>query len=295
MKRIALGVVIGVLLLASVSAPGTVRATGPGPDSCRVANLNATLEPGVLHSWVIGPSSMCGAYIVEVTPKRPAVDGAYVQTAVVRPEYDGATWNDVLRVGIPPEHPPLKADLRVYQICELEVVFEAEETLIAGDWMGWIVGPASLDRGFVVEVTPLEPSVAGAYVEKAIVQEEHFMGAWQDVLRVQLAADLPDLRVHLRVFATDTLPVLAEYEIELQPGAWTGTLLRPSAGPGAYVVEINPCDEALAGEFVERLSVQPEFNGKQWNDVLRLLTPADQPPLRVQARVYGWGIPPAGR
>jgi hypothetical protein len=158
--------------------------------------------------------------------------------------------------------------------------------------MGWVIGPASMDRGFVVEVTPLEPSNEGAYVEKAVVQEEHFMGAWQDVLRIQMPADLPDLRVHVRVYATTGLPILDEYDLDLQPGVWTGTLLRPSKAHGGYVVEINPRDEPIAGEFVQRRTVQPEFNGERWNDVLRLMTPPDQPPMRVQARVYGFGTRP---
>jgi hypothetical protein len=204
----------------------------------------------------------------------------------VRPEYDGKEWNDVLRVQIPADQPPLKANLRVYSSCQLEVASEFEAILIAGEWMGWIVGPASMDRGFVVEVTPLEPSVEGATVEKALVQEEYFMGEWQDVLRAQMPPDLPDLRVQFRVYATEGIPVLAEYEVDLEPGVWTGIKLRPSTAHGWYVVEINPRGEPTAGEFVEHLAVQPEFDGKRWNDVLRLQTPADQPPISVQARVH---------
>lgn len=293
MKRISIPVVLGILLVVSWLVPGTVLAKGSGPGSLRELNLNTTLEPGVSSSWVIGPSSACSGYVVEATPKRPAMQGAYVE-ALVRPEFNGDEWNDVLRAQIPAEHPALKANLRVYASCELEVASEIEATLIAGEWMGWIIGPAAMDRGFVVEVNPLEPSVEGAYVEKALVQEEFFMGEWLDVLRVQMPADLPDLRVQFRVYATDGMPVLAEYDVDLEPGVWTGIGLRPSTAHGGYVVEINPrSSEPAAGEFVERLVVQPEFDGKSWNDVLRLMTPIDQPPMSVQARVYVWGAPPS--
>ena len=292
MKRTSIRVVLGVLLLVSWLVPGTVLAKGSGPGSLRVFNLNTTLEPGVSHSWVIGPSSACGAYVVEVTPKRPAMDGAYVQ-ALVRPEYSGDQWNDVLRVQIPAEHVPLKANLRVYASCELEVASEIEFTLIAGEWMGWVVGPAAMDRGFVLEVNPLGPSVEGAYVEKALIQEEYFEGEWLDVLRAQMPVGLPDLPVQFRIYATDGMPVLAEYDVDLEPGVWAGIGLQPSTAHGGYVVEINPRGEPAAGEFVERLSVQPEYDGKSWNDVLRLMTPVDQPPLSIQARVYVWGAPPS--
>lgn len=295
MKRVPVRMIVGIVLLACLLAPATALAKGGGPNSSLVANLNATLEPGVLHGWVIAPSSACGGYLVEATPRGHYADGGYVEMALVRPEFDGVDWNDVLRVQIPEGQPPLKANLRVYSTCGLPEVFRAETILTAGDWIGWVIGPASMDRGLVVEVTPLDPSVEGAYVEKALIQDEYCYGDWHDVLRVQLAAGLPAQKVELRVYATDGLPVLGEYELELEPGVWVGTALAPSTAHGWYIVEINPRDVPIEGEFVERLRVQPEFNGKHWNDVLRMMTPIDQPPLTVQARVYRWATLPPQR
>jgi hypothetical protein len=211
-----------------------------------------------------------------------------VQNARVRPEYDGNQWNDVLRAQIPAYHPSLEVNLRVYTSCQLEIASEFEATLTAGDWTGWIVGPASMDRGYIVEVTPLEPALEGAYVEKALIQQEFFMGEWLDVLRVQMPGDQPDLRMHFRIHATDGMSVLVEHELVLEPGVWTGRRLRPSSALGWYVVEINPLGHQ-AGEFVQRLSIQPEYDGWRWTDVLRLQTPIDQPPMSLQARVYVWG------
>ena len=294
MKHTSVRILSGVLTLICLLAFGTIPLRASGPDPMLVADLNTTLEPGVLHSWVIGPSSSCGGYVVEVTPRHPSTDGAHVQTALVRPEYNGDTWNDVLRVQIPAGEPPLRANVRVYTSCELEVASQFEATLIGGEWMGWGIGPASMDRGFIVEVTPLEPSNEGAYVEKALVQEEFFMGEWQDVLRVQIPIGLPDLRVQIRIYTTAGMTILGEYDVDLQPGVWTGTGLRPSTAQGGYIVEINPLTHE-AGEFVQHRAVQPEYNGRHWNDVLRMMTPIDQPPLRVQARVYVWGEMPHRR
>jgi hypothetical protein len=63
MKRTPIRVALGILPLVCLLAPGTVLAKGPGPDSFLAANLNTTLEPGVSHSWVIGPSSAYGGCV----------------------------------------------------------------------------------------------------------------------------------------------------------------------------------------------------------------------------------------
>jgi len=253
------------------------------------ADFDTTLEPGVWHGWVMGPSSWCGGYIVEVTPLEPSDNGAYVEEALVRPEFNRDGWNDVLRIRIPADQPPLKVNVHVYHICRLPVVADFEATLTPGDWMGWVVGPAEIDRGYVVEVTPLEPSVDGAYVAKALVQEEFFMEKWQDVLRAQIPEGMPDLKVHLRVYSTEREPIIGKYEIDLKPGEWTGIQLQPSMDKGWYIIEINPRQDPIGGEFVERRAVRPEFDGISWYDVLRLQSPAEQQPLSVQVLVYGWG------
>jgi hypothetical protein len=160
--------------------------------------------------------------------------------------------------------------------------------LLPGEWMGWVVGPASLDRGYMVEVTPLEASVDGAYIARAVVQQEFFMGEWTDVLRVLMPEGFPSVRANLRVYATARMPVIARFEAELQPGEWISLPLRASAAKGAHIVEVNPLHIPEGGEFAEQVVVRPEFTGNHWQDVLRLLAPADQSSLRVQVRVYQW-------
>lgn len=288
MKYTRLLSVLGVLLLVGLLVPSPILATESSPNSLLIADMDVTLEPGVWHGWAMQPSCECGGYLVEVTPLQPADDGAYVERAVVQPEYNGHEWNDVLRVMIPDSQLPLDVNLRVYQTCEFPVVMEFIEVLEAGAWMGWVIGPASMDRGYVVEVTPLKASSEGAYVGRAVVQQEYFNGEWQDVLRVMMPEGFRDLRAQIRVYATPKLPVVATFEIDLQPGVWTGLPVRPSAANGAYIVEVNPLGTPVGGEFVERAVVQPEFDGKHWNDILRLLAPADQAGLKVEVRVYKW-------
>lgn len=281
--------ILAILLLLSWLAPDTAQAGKPPPkDSTLVMNFNTLLEPGVWHGWTVAASEECGAYVVEVTPRKPGVNGAHVQKALVQPEFDGKGWNDVLRVQIPVEDPALKVNIRVYRTCKLPVVMDFETWLDPGGWNGWVVGPAAQRRGYLVEVSPLSPSSDGAYIEKAVVQQEYFMGDWQDVLRLQADAGFPDVHVHVRVYAVENAPILSEFDTSLDPGGWNGFILQPSKMKGGYVVEIDPLDIPEAGEYVERVHIQPEFNGVVWNDVLRLQAVADQPWIRVHVRVYAW-------
>lgn len=288
MKHTQVLAALGALLLASWLVPGPVLARESSPNSLLLADMDVTLEPGVWHGSLMRPSCACGGYFVEVTPLQPSVGGAYVERAVVQPEYNGFEWNDVLRVMIPGDQPPLNVNVRVYETCRLPVVLDFVEVLEAGAWMGWVVGPASTDRGYIVEVTPLEDSLDGAYVAKAVVQQEFFLGEWQDVLRVMMPEGFPDLRAHIRVYVTAKMPVVARFEARLLPGVWTSLPLRPSVVRGGYIIEVNPLGIPEGGEFAEHVVVRPEFDGKRWNDIVRLQAPADQPSLKVQVRVYKW-------
>jgi hypothetical protein len=239
----------------------------------------------------MGPSADCGAYIVEVSPLRPGAEGDVVETAIVQPEFDGSQWNDVLRVRIPDNQPALRVNIRVYRTCSLPVVMEFEEILEAGAWMGWVVGPANADRAYLVEVTPLEPSEDGAYIYKALVQQEFFLGEWQDVLRIQSAAGFPDLRVQVRVYAIEIAPMVVEFTTTLQPGEPTRFFLGMSSDIGWYAIEINPIMPPVADEFVELVKIQPVVKGA-WEDTLVLQAVVDQPAITVKVRVYYLGARP---
>lgn len=277
-----------VLMLASSLAPGMAAASGKPGGADLAREFTTVLQPGVWHGWVVGPAADGCGFAVEVTPLRPLEDGAHVQAARVLPEFDGARWSNVLRVQIPDWQERLPARIQVYRLCDQQAVYEAEVLLKAGEWTGLAIGPAAENRGYLIDIDPLELSVDGAYVDKAIVQQEYPWGEWLDVLRLQTSVDQPDLLVRVRLYAIQNLPIFSEFEACLEPGVWHGFYLQPSREQGGFVVETSPLDPPEAGEYVARVAVQPEFNGKYWNDILRLQAVEGQPGICVQVRVYRW-------
>jgi hypothetical protein len=81
-------------------------------------------------------------------------------------------------------------------------------------------------------------------------------------------------------------PVLTDFNTTLQPGVWHGFVLSPASVKRGYVAEISPLQPSIDGAHIERYVVQPEFNETQWNDVLRVQIPLDNPALEVNIRVY---------
>ena len=123
---------------------------------------------------------------------------------------------------------------------------------------------------------------------EAMIRQELLDGEWNDVLRVTISPWTEPFTANLRVYSTAEMPVAAEFETELQPGEWTGLPLQLSAVKGAYVVEVNPLEAPEGSQWLEQAVVRPEFDGKHWHDVVRLLLPEGQPSLNVQVRVYRW-------
>ena len=62
--------------------------------------------------------------------------------------------------------------------------------------------------------------------------------------------------------------------------------LGPASQQQAYLVEVGPLSQGKEGYRLERVTVQPETDGKSWNDILRLMIPQDQPGLDVRIKVY---------
>jgi hypothetical protein len=74
------------------------------------------LEPGAWQGIGLGPASQKQAYVLEVDPLSPGQEGFQLAKAVVQPEFDGTSWNDVLRVMIPQGQPALDVVVKVYAI-----------------------------------------------------------------------------------------------------------------------------------------------------------------------------------
>lgn len=76
-----------------------------------------------------------------------------------------------------------------------------------------------------------------------------------------------------------------DFETILQSGAWQKYVLGPAAEQTGYVADITPLEPSVNGAHIEH-KITPEYDGKQWNDVLWVLLPEQAPPLRVHVHVY---------
>jgi hypothetical protein len=275
-----------VLLAASFLLAAYVPSPRPKSPITQIANINAKLLPGPANTWSLRPSSAAGGYIVKVTPREDPVEGNYVQSAYVRPEFKGETWMDVLRVQLPEGMQSLKANIRVYETSGLPVVMDFETLLDPGGWNGWIIAPTAIERTYIAEVTPLDPAMEGAYFEKMRIQSEWNGETWYDVLRLEAPAEYPALRVHVRVYElVETTPVM-EIDTWLEPGDWPGFVVAPCADKVGYVIKVTQLDPPVPGGLTEKFVVQPEFNGEAWWDVLRLAAQPDGGAIHVNVRVY---------
>ena len=77
-----------------------------------------------------------------------------------------------------------------------------------------------------------------------------------------------------------------EFDTTLEPGIWHGFALGPCSDKCAYIAEISPLETSNNGAFVEKYVIQPEFNGRLWQDVLRATIPNTQKKLKVNLRIY---------
>ena len=268
------------LELRSAPTGGTVPAAG--------TRFDTELQPGVWHGFSLGKSSEQRVYLVDLSPLAPPAEGDFIERSVVQPEFDGNAWWDVLRVSIPSDASPLAASVEVYDVAELPLVADYDFELQPGEWHGFVVGESSARRVYLVEISPLEPSTDGATIERYVVQPEFDAAAnrWRDVLRVATPVGALPLLVNIRIYEAGGLPIIADFDVELQPGQWQGYTLGESRERRAYVVEISPLEPSTDGATIERYVVQPEFDGTTWWDVLRVAIPEGAQALRVNLRVY---------
>ena len=153
-----------------------------------------------------------------------------------------------------------------------------------GEWAKEIVGPSFLIGGYVVDISPMHPTVNGAHVEHKIIPE--FDGEqWNDMLWMLLPEGDTPLKVKVQVFSTVDWPVAFEGVLELSPGMLHGYIIQDASARAGYVVELDPLDSGVTGDTFQQAFIQPEFPG-DWYDVLRIQIPESQPALSVYVRVY---------
>ncbi|HEX5029982.1 MAG TPA: FlgD immunoglobulin-like domain containing protein, partial [Candidatus Eisenbacteria bacterium] len=243
-----------------------------------------TLQPGVIHAVVVGPSSASAAYVAEVTPLNSGVTAGLVRSTIL-PERNCTDWNDVLRLQTSDSDPPIDINVRVYSTEGFPLVTSFTTTLSPGVLHGFTLGESSVDRGYLVDVTPLGAGSDGQTLQAKNVQPEFNGSTWYDVLRVQTSESDPALSVRVDVYALDGQPVVSSLSATLQSGVLHGFYLSSSSVQRGYVAEITPTANISQG--FQRIVTQPESDGSTWSDVLRVQTNSGGEDLPVQIRVYG--------
>ena len=238
-------------------------------------NFHITLKPGIWYSFYLGPSDSGAVYVTDITPLKASVNGAHIQS-VVKPVYDGSEWNDMLEVLLPEPFPKLQVLITVYTLSGLEARLDVTDALQPGVWQGYVIGAASETTSpYLADIDPLEASVRGATFERIYIHPE---ATWEnrfwDILRVQTKPSLPNnLDVRMRVYLAPNLPLVSDLFITLKKSdLWTGLILGPSSLKRGYVVRaisLDPGPEILPSDLNQYI-IQPEFDGKTWNDVLRI-------------------------
>jgi len=157
-------------------------------------------------------------------------------------------------------------------------------TLVAGHWKKFQLGPASIDRGFVVDVTPQEASAEGTEVV-TMVMPEYDGESWADVLWLFQPKEALPLPVNVQVYTTEGWPIVYQSRLSLEPGVWQGNVFGKSSDQGAFVVEVSPIGAGVRGDTLQRFMINPEFPGG-WQDVLRIQIPQSQAPMQADVTIY---------
>jgi hypothetical protein len=192
--------------------------------------------------------------------------------------------------------PPVEAEKQVEAPAAAVQIAEPTPTLVPristqftallnpDEWAKETLGASALEGGYVVDITPLTPSVNGASIEHQILPE--FDGEkWNDTLWMKLSNETTPQKVRVQVFSTIDWPVAFEGVIDLKPGEVHDFVIQDASNMAGYVVEVDPLKAGIAGDTFEQALVLPKFTG-DWYDVLRIQIPESQPALSANVRVY---------
>lgn len=231
----------------------------------------------------LAPCAQEGAYLVEIIPGNNAPDGAYVETSIL-PESDGQAWYDVLTYAAPAINPAIDAVARVRWITGWRVVERFSLTLTGGEWRGFVISPEALGNAYLVEVNPLEPGAAGDRVQEARILPEYTEGKWQDVLRIREARRQGPLPVEVVVYAAPISLSVDSYDLVLKAGDWPGYGVDYTISQAAYLIGVKPISMSQA--TLDKAVVEQEFNGSDWNSVVRLRLADYSEALNLRVRIY---------
>jgi hypothetical protein len=239
---------------------------------------------GGWQAYQIGPSSDEWGYLVDITPLQPAVDGAYVEYKIL-PEYSAGQWVDVLWLRAPGIADILPVRLDLIPTKGWTIAYEANVLLLPGEWMGFGMFSNGEGCGGVLDISPVntDQTAQEAYISNTRVQPE-FPGNWVQVIRVALSNEAVSQQASLRYYSPGPFgQEIFRQEVNLPGGIWSGWAVADSQENQGYVIEVIPMNNS--DNEVAASVVQPEYNGTNWQDVLRVYVPEGRPTLKALLKV----------
>ena len=164
-----------------------------------------------------------------------------------------------------------------------------ELSILRGGWQAYQIGPSANEWGYLVDITPLQPAVEGAYVEYKILPE-YFAGQWVDVLWLRPPGISDFLPVRLDLIPTKGWTLAYEADVRLTPGDWMGFGMFSNGEGCGGVLDISPAntDQAAQGAYIANTRVQPEFPGN-WVQVIRVALSNEAVSQQAWLRYYSPG------
>jgi hypothetical protein len=267
------------------AATSTPVISGAGSLSPRAASIPLHLVGDAWSGIFLGETNYPWGYLVDVNPLQPAKDGDHLET-YIQTWFDGTYWMDYLFVGLPHPESSLDVQVDIYITQDWPVANRGKMSLPAAEWHKFYLGDSSQNSAYVLDINPLAPAPSAVTIVPSLVMPEFSDGAWRDRVQLRLVGVKEPLEAEIIAYKAPDLPLLTEFQLHLEPGIWHGVGLAASTEEQAYLVQVDPITPGREGDHLQRISVQPEFDGKRWNDVLRMMIPEDQPALDVRVRVY---------
>lgn len=251
------------------------------------AEFTVNLPLGDFQRTELGRSIHERGFVVEISP---IGNEQSISQYVVKPQYDGARWNDVLLLTATQEF-PLDAQIHVYDTHDLPKVGEFRLDLDPGVERTVDLGPSSERRAYVVDLSPEEGAgiAQGASIDFYGVRPVFDGSQWRDVLSITAPKSGGPLKVTASVYDAAALPVVLEEQIELSTGAlWTIPIGLSSLDRG-LVAEIDPLDPVSADFFIVPITPRQDPDvSVDWVDVLQMATGRASNPINVRVRVYAF-------
>ncbi len=247
--------------------------------------FNTTLNPGDWQGFGMGRTTLDRAFVAAYSLAKPPTNSGFLEKDVFQPEWDGRQWNTVLRLQMSKDVRPQPVTVRVYEISGMPVARELDTTLQPGEWQGHSMGPCSVDQAFIAAFSP---TTKEGFLETHRFQPEWDGKQWNMVLRLQIPKHMKAMKLKVRVYQVKA-PVFKNIDTTLKGGQWQGYGLGQATIDHGFLAGFAPAKPPVNRGFLEKSRFQPEWDGKQWNSVLRLQASGDLPSLGMSAHVYGIG------